>query len=67
MTNERRPAVTVELLEYGLKYAALLTVHYSPEYGAWLRRLELALDEARKDDPMSRAAQLLAAISKKVA
>jgi hypothetical protein len=54
--------LTIEQLEYCLKFAAFLILHYGPEYGVWLKKFEAALDEARKDDVVSRAARVIAAI-----
>jgi hypothetical protein len=62
MAEEQQVGLTIEQMELCLKYAAFLTLHYGPEYGVWLKKFEAALEEARRDDVVSRAARVIAAI-----
>lgn len=65
MAKDTHIGLKIEQIEYCLQYAAFLTLHYGVEYGVWLRTFEAALEEARKDDVVSRAAMVLAAIPTK--
>lgn len=67
MKSNSENFLTVDKIEFALKYAAYMTVHVSEEYAAILEMLERALEEARKDDPVARARRIVAAISTPVA
>ncbi|WP_414463288.1 hypothetical protein [Hyphomicrobium sp. DY-1] len=66
MASNPETVLTVEKIEFALKYAAYVTVHVSEEYAVILEMLERALEDARKDDPMERARRIVASISKPV-
>jgi len=51
--------IPLEQLELALKVAAELLIQHGAAYAPTFRRLEAAVEHARRDDPVSRARHLL--------
>lgn len=58
-TSDDERSIPLERLEMALREAARCVVLYGAEYAFIFRRLEHAVAEARRDNPVARARQLL--------